>query len=89
MRLQQGDFARETVYGEDPVEAARDFGVTERQLRADLDLLWMCGLPGHTPADLIDPYIEASSRKPAVGDATVIDVRPDFRPVRARIVDDE
>ena len=27
-------------------EAARDFGVTERQLRSDLELLWMCGLPG-------------------------------------------
>lgn len=30
-------------------EAARDFGVTERQLRSDLELLWMCGLPGHGP----------------------------------------
>lgn len=35
-------------------EAARDFGITERQLRRDLELLWMCGLPGYTPADLID-----------------------------------
>jgi proteasome accessory factor C len=35
-------------------EAAADFGVTERQLRRDLELLWMCGLPGYGPGDLID-----------------------------------
>ena len=26
-------------------EAAADFGVSEQQLRRDLELLWMCGLP--------------------------------------------
>ncbi|MQA83406.1 MAG: WYL domain-containing protein [Streptosporangiales bacterium] len=35
-------------------EVARAFGVTEKQLVDDLRLIWMCGLPGHTPADLID-----------------------------------
>ena len=35
-------------------EAAHDFGVGERQLRSDLELLWMCGLPGYGPGDLID-----------------------------------
>ncbi|WP_007027507.1 helix-turn-helix transcriptional regulator [Saccharomonospora iraqiensis] len=35
-------------------EAARDFDVTPRQLRKDLELLWMCGLPGYGPGDLID-----------------------------------
>lgn len=35
-------------------EAAADFGITEEQLRRDLRLLWMCGLPGHGPGDLID-----------------------------------
>ncbi|MHA6800345.1 helix-turn-helix transcriptional regulator [Bounagaea algeriensis] len=35
-------------------EAAADFGVTEQQLRRDLELLWMCGLPGYGPGDLID-----------------------------------
>jgi proteasome accessory factor C len=35
-------------------EAARDFGVTDKQLRRDLELLWMCGLPGYGPGDLID-----------------------------------
>jgi proteasome accessory factor C len=35
-------------------DAARDFDVSEAQLRRDLELLWMCGLPGHGPGDLID-----------------------------------
>lgn len=39
-------------------EAARDFGVTERQVRGDLELLWMCGLPGYGPGDLIDVSFE-------------------------------
>jgi proteasome accessory factor C len=39
-------------------EAARDFGVTERQLRSDMELLWMCGLPGYGPGDLIDLAFE-------------------------------
>jgi proteasome accessory factor C len=39
-------------------EVARDFGVSERQVRNDLDLLWMCGLPGYGPGDLIDLAFE-------------------------------
>lgn len=35
-------------------EVATDFGVTTRQIDRDLRLLWMCGLPGHSPGDLID-----------------------------------
>lgn len=35
-------------------DAAADFGITEKQLRRDLELLWMCGLPGYGPGDLID-----------------------------------
>jgi proteasome accessory factor C len=35
-------------------EAAADLGVTDRQLREDLELLWVCGLPGYGPGDLID-----------------------------------
>lgn len=35
-------------------DAAADFGVGEQQLRRDLELLWMCGLPGYGPGDLID-----------------------------------
>jgi proteasome accessory factor C len=35
-------------------EAAADLDVTDRQLREDLELLWVCGLPGYGPGDLID-----------------------------------
>jgi proteasome accessory factor C len=35
-------------------EAAADFGISEKQLRRDLELLWMCGLPGYGPGDLVD-----------------------------------
>jgi proteasome accessory factor C len=35
-------------------EVAADLGVSERQLREDLELLWVCGLPGYGPGDLID-----------------------------------
>ena len=34
--------------------AAAALGVTDRQLDADLRQLWMCGLPGYSPGDLID-----------------------------------
>jgi proteasome accessory factor C len=42
-------------------DAAADFGVSEQQLRRDLQLLWMCGLPGHGPGDLIDLSFEAET----------------------------
>jgi proteasome accessory factor C len=35
-------------------EVAARFGVDEAQVRKDLTLLWMCGLPGHGPGDLMD-----------------------------------
>jgi proteasome accessory factor C len=35
-------------------EAAADLGVSEQQLEEDLNQLWMCGLPGYGPGDLID-----------------------------------
>jgi proteasome accessory factor C len=35
-------------------EAAADLGVTRKQLQADINQLWMCGLPGYGPGDLID-----------------------------------
>src|SRR3954466_12089699 len=35
-------------------EAASDLGVSVKQLRDDLNQLWMCGLPGYGPGDLID-----------------------------------
>ncbi len=42
-------------------QAATDFGVTDAQLRRDLTLLWMCGLPGHGPGDLIDLSFEGEN----------------------------
>ena len=36
------------------VEAAADLGVSTKQLMTDLNQLWMCGLPGYSPGDLID-----------------------------------
>jgi proteasome accessory factor C len=42
-------------------QAAADFGVSEQQLRRDLTLLWMCGLPGHGPGDLIDLSFEGET----------------------------
>ncbi|MGH4015210.1 MAG: helix-turn-helix transcriptional regulator [Pseudonocardiaceae bacterium] len=42
-------------------EVAADFDVTPRQLRRDLELLWMCGLPGYGPGDLIDLSFEGDT----------------------------
>jgi len=47
--------------GIEVAQAAADFGVTEAQLRKDLTLLWMCGLPGHGPGDLIDLSFEGDT----------------------------
>jgi proteasome accessory factor C len=35
-------------------QASAEFGISDRQLREDLELLWVCGLPGYGPGDLID-----------------------------------
>ena len=35
-------------------EAAREFGVSPAQMEADLELLFVCGTPGHMPDDLIE-----------------------------------
>jgi proteasome accessory factor C len=42
-------------------EAAAEFGITETQLRRDLELLWMCGLPGYGPGDLVDLSFEGDT----------------------------
>ena len=41
--------------------AAADFGVSEERLRKDLNLLWVCGLPGHYPGDLIEIEFEGDT----------------------------
>ncbi|PIF01502.1 MAG: WYL domain-containing protein [Propionibacterium sp.] len=40
-------------------EAAAAFNITEKQLVADLNTLWVCGLPGGLPDDLIDIDMDA------------------------------
>jgi proteasome accessory factor C len=42
-------------------DVAATFGVSEERLRKDLDLLWVCGLPGHGPGDLIDVEFEGDT----------------------------
>ena len=51
-------------------EAARDLGMTERQLRAALWQLWSCGLPGYGPGDLIDLAFSAED----LDDAEMVEV---------------
>lgn len=48
--------------GAQMAEVARTFGVTEEQLARDLELVYMCGLPGYFPGDLIEVDITASGR---------------------------
>lgn len=40
-------------------DLAREFGVSEGELISDLNTLWMCGLPGYTPLELIDLEFES------------------------------
>ena len=40
--------------GISPAEAAEELGVSTTQLMTDLNQLWVCGLPGYGPGDLID-----------------------------------
>jgi proteasome accessory factor C len=39
-------------------EAADGLGITDKQLRDDLQLLFVCGLPGYGPGDLIDMSLD-------------------------------
>ena len=40
-------------------EAADSFGISAERLREDLNVLWMCGLPGLAPGDLIEIDMDA------------------------------
>ena len=40
---------------------AATFGISQERLRKDLNLLWVCGLPGHGPGDLIDVEFEGDT----------------------------
>ena len=51
--------------GEVPLqEVAADFGVTPKQVLKDLRVLYLCGLPGYGPGDLIDINVEALEDDP-------------------------
>ena len=45
-------------------EVAADFGVTPAQVLKDLRVLYLCGLPGYGPGDLIDINVEALEDDP-------------------------
>jgi proteasome accessory factor C len=57
-------------------DVARTFGVSEDQIARDLELVYMCGLPGYFPGDLIEVDITASGR------ITVSNADPMSRPLR-------
>lgn len=61
--------------GVDIEEAAAEFGVTREQIEADLQLLFVCGTPGHMPDDLIEAEWEGG--RVFLGNADTID-----RPLR-------
>jgi proteasome accessory factor C len=42
-------------------EVAKTFGVSVDQLHKDLKLVWMCGLPGYFPGDLIEVEFEGDT----------------------------
>lgn len=48
-----------THQGVELLSLANDFGVTQSQMIADLTTLWMCGLPGYTPLELMDLSFES------------------------------
>lgn len=51
--------------GEVPLtEVAADFGVTPAQVLKDLRVLYLCGLPGYGPGDLIEINVEALEDDP-------------------------
>jgi proteasome accessory factor C len=59
-------------------DVATVFGVTVRQLRDDLNLLWVCGLPGGAPGDLIDLSFEGDT-------VTMLDPQTLDRPLRLTV----
>jgi proteasome accessory factor C len=73
-------------------QAAKDFAITDEQLVRDLELLFMCGLPGGMPDDLIDAHWEddqiylanAGHDRPAAAPRRGRGARADGRAANAR-----
>jgi DNA-binding Xre family transcriptional regulator len=66
--------------------------VTDKPERLSMKvLIALCDILDCTPADLIDPYAEPPARRNAAGEpaAAVVELKPDLRPERARILDPE
>lgn len=71
--------------------------VTEKPERLSVrTLVALCDIFDCTPADLIEPVVEAASRRKAAGGSEspggpsgVTEIHQPLRPTRARIVDDE
>jgi len=66
--------------------------VTDKPERLSMKvLIALCDILDCTPADLIDPYAEPATRRKAAGQpgAAVVELKPDLRPERARILDPE
>ena len=66
--------------------------VTDKPERLSMKVLVaLCDILDCTPADLIDPYAEPATRRKAAGQpgAPVVELKPDLRPERARILDEE
>ncbi len=63
-------------------DVARDFGITAQQLMADLKVIYMCGLPGLMPGDLIEIDMDA-----AEGSGVIHLTNADFlaRPLRLTV----
>ena len=51
-------------------ELARHFDVTPAQMNADLTTLWMCGLPGYTPLELMQ--LDFQSGYVSIGNASTL-----------------
>lgn len=61
--------------GAEVADVCRRFGYTRAELARDLNLIFVCGLPGYGPGDLMVAYIE--------GDEVVVDLADYFaRPLR-------
>ena len=65
-------------------DVAAAFGITLKTLREDLSVLWMCGMPGLTPGDLIDIDMDAVDGEGVIhlSNADYLTRRCDCRPTR-------
>jgi proteasome accessory factor C len=65
-------------------DVAQAFGITVKTLREDLSVLWMCGMPGLSPGDLIDIDMDAVD-----GEGVIHLSNADYLPRPLRLAADE